>query len=407
MKENWEINWKDYYKTLQVDPAAEPEVVKAAFERLARKYHPDVNKDPSATQRMMDINEAYEILGDTEKRKRYYLVYLLQTNMNGNRENSPPPPPSSTSSSPPSASSAKSRAHNRAFNSVCQRCGKPKRVVFAHYNKNIGMGFSRQEQSIKGYFCAKCVRILFLQYFFTCLGLGWFGVVSFATNPFRLMFDAFQYVRSEIRLGGLGKTVIYSCLVGVVVFCSILVFTPKKVTNSSNGSLLSIVLTPHVQANLVVGYTQQFIATGTYSDGSTLDITPYVTWTSNNNAIAPIDSNGLVTCLAAGTTNITATKSGITSPTVSLTVVAATLTTSETPTSTGILTSISISPDSPPILAVGSTEQFIATGEYSDGTTNDITSTVIWDSDDPSVATISYNGLATGMSMDLSMLRHH
>jgi len=62
MRENWEINWKDYYKILQVHPLAEPEVVKAAFDRLARKYHPDINKDQTALARMKDLNEAFEII---------------------------------------------------------------------------------------------------------------------------------------------------------------------------------------------------------------------------------------------------------------------------------------------------------------------------------------------------------
>jgi len=69
--ENWEVRWKDYYKILQVDFAAEQEVVKGAFDRLAKKYHPDVNKDPHANERMKDINEAYEVLGNLEKRSRY------------------------------------------------------------------------------------------------------------------------------------------------------------------------------------------------------------------------------------------------------------------------------------------------------------------------------------------------
>ena len=64
MKENWETHWKDYYKILQVHPSAEQEVVKAARDRLAGKYHPDVNKEPIAHERMKDINEAYEVLGN-------------------------------------------------------------------------------------------------------------------------------------------------------------------------------------------------------------------------------------------------------------------------------------------------------------------------------------------------------
>lgn len=76
MKENWEIHWKDYYKILQIDPSAEPEVVKAAYDRLARKYHPDLNKDAMSIRRMKDLNEAFEILNHPEKRNRYHIVYL-------------------------------------------------------------------------------------------------------------------------------------------------------------------------------------------------------------------------------------------------------------------------------------------------------------------------------------------
>jgi len=61
----------DYYKILQVDPEAEPEVVTAAYRRLAAKYHPDVNKACDAEQRMRDLNQAYAVIGDPVKRSEY------------------------------------------------------------------------------------------------------------------------------------------------------------------------------------------------------------------------------------------------------------------------------------------------------------------------------------------------
>jgi curved DNA-binding protein CbpA len=61
----------DYYAILQVDPEAEPEVIEAAYRRLARKYHPDVNPAPDASQRMVELNAAYAVLGDPEKRAAY------------------------------------------------------------------------------------------------------------------------------------------------------------------------------------------------------------------------------------------------------------------------------------------------------------------------------------------------
>lgn len=62
---------EDLYAILQVHPAAEPEIVEAAYRRLARMYHPDVNKSPHAHAIMTRINRAYEILKDPPKRAQY------------------------------------------------------------------------------------------------------------------------------------------------------------------------------------------------------------------------------------------------------------------------------------------------------------------------------------------------
>ncbi len=65
----------DYYKILQVDPSAEAEIIEVVYKRLVRKYHPDVNKATDANQRMQEINLAYEVLSDPQKRAEYdYLM---------------------------------------------------------------------------------------------------------------------------------------------------------------------------------------------------------------------------------------------------------------------------------------------------------------------------------------------
>lgn len=61
----------DYYAILQVHPSAEPEVIEAAYRRLAAKYHPDVNPSPDATARMQQINEAHRVLSDATLRAAY------------------------------------------------------------------------------------------------------------------------------------------------------------------------------------------------------------------------------------------------------------------------------------------------------------------------------------------------
>lgn len=62
---------RDYYEVLGVSRAASAEEIKRAFRNLARRYHPDVNKAPDAEARFKEINEAYEILSDANKRKAY------------------------------------------------------------------------------------------------------------------------------------------------------------------------------------------------------------------------------------------------------------------------------------------------------------------------------------------------
>ncbi len=62
---------RDYYEVLGVSRTASAEEVKKAYRRLARQYHPDINKSPGAEERFKEINEAYEILSDEEKRRAY------------------------------------------------------------------------------------------------------------------------------------------------------------------------------------------------------------------------------------------------------------------------------------------------------------------------------------------------
>ncbi len=61
----------DYYTILQVDPRAEPEVIQAAYRRLAAKHHPDVDPSPEAMERMKLLNAAYEVLSDPLKRREH------------------------------------------------------------------------------------------------------------------------------------------------------------------------------------------------------------------------------------------------------------------------------------------------------------------------------------------------
>lgn len=158
-------------------------------------------------------------------------------------------------------------------------------------------------------------------------------------------------------------------------------------------TLSSIAVTPASPANLVVGLgiTPQFTATGTYSDGSKVNISAAVTWASSDTKVATISSGGFATGVAAGNTNITASLSGITGPAVALKVLT--------------LSSIAITPASPSNLVAGATQQFAATGTYSDGSTADISSQATWVSSSYR-ATVTSTGLANlraGGSTDITV----
>src|SRR4051794_13878894 len=69
------VEFKDYYKILGVDRKASEDEIRKAFRKLARQYHPDVAKNKAqAEEKFKEINEAYEVLSDKEKRSKYDLL---------------------------------------------------------------------------------------------------------------------------------------------------------------------------------------------------------------------------------------------------------------------------------------------------------------------------------------------
>ena len=162
-----------------------------------------------------------------------------------------------------------------------------------------------------------------------------------------------------------------------------------SVSNSAILTVTAAVLTGIVvnpsNPSLLVGNTQQFTATGTYSDSSTQDLTSAATWNSSNPSVASV-SAGLAAGWAVGTTTVSATFNSVSGSTA--------LTVTVTPP---VLQSISVTPANPSV-AIGQNQQFIATGQYSDGSTQDLSSSVSWGSSQPSLAGITTAGLASGLS---------
>jgi len=154
----------------------------------------------------------------------------------------------------------------------------------------------------------------------------------------------------------------------------------------------SVQITP-TQPILQKGVTQPFLATATYDDNTTGDVTQQATWSTGDASVLTVVASGatagLVTAQAAGTTSIKATL-GTISGTTSVTVTAPTLTT------------ITISPATATIV-VGGTSSFTAQGSYADGSTADLTDSVTWSSSDTTVLSLSNatgtRGQATALAL--------
>jgi trimeric autotransporter adhesin len=148
--------------------------------------------------------------------------------------------------------------------------------------------------------------------------------------------------------------------------------TPLTVTAAT---LVSIQVTAPAPS-LALGTTENLTASGTFSDHSTQNLSAQVSWLSSNTTAATISSTGRVGTVTVGGTQISASLNGTTSAPVALNVTNATLTTITV--TAGALT-----------LLPGQTEPFIATGTYSDNSTQNLTSSVSWSSNTPAVGTIS------------------
>jgi hypothetical protein len=151
--------------------------------------------------------------------------------------------------------------------------------------------------------------------------------------------------------------------------------------------LVSIAVTPS-NPTVPKGETQQLTATGTFSDGSTQNLTSAVTWAVSSSGVAAVNSTGLLNAQAMGTTTVTAVTGSI-NGTDAVTV------------GSPVVVSIAVSPANPSV-ALGFTQQFKATGTYSDGSTGDVTATATWTTALSTVATINASGLAASLKVGTS-----
>lgn len=156
-------------------------------------------------------------------------------------------------------------------------------------------------------------------------------------------------------------------------------------SSSTSATLVSLAITP-ANATMAQGTDEQFTATGTFSDRTTQDLSSSVIWGSSASSVATVSnaagSNGRVTSLTSGSTTITAVSGGI-SASSPLTV------------STATLLSVTVTPAAGSV-PLATSQQFSATGRFSDNSTQDLTASASWSSSFPSIATISNSGGSQG-----------
>jgi Bacterial Ig-like domain (group 2) len=136
--------------------------------------------------------------------------------------------------------------------------------------------------------------------------------------------------------------------------------------------------------SIVAGVMQQFKATGTFTGGSSQDLSSSVVWSSSSTTVATISSSGLATSVAQGQSTITATSGAINSST-QLTVTAPEL------------VSVAVTPANG-VVILGGTLQLTATGTFSDGSQQNLTSAATWTSETSTVATVNTSGLVSGVA---------
>jgi uncharacterized protein YjdB len=210
---------------------------------------------------------------------------------------------------------------------------------------------------------------------------------SFSDGSSKDLTSSVQWSSSDTTVAGVNSSGLASgAAVGVVTIKAVsgsFQATALLTVTNAGTNLNSITVSPS-GATIPVNTSQQFSATGNFSDGSSKDLTSLVSWSSTVTSVATIDANGNASGVASGTTTISATLGSISGST--------TLTVSAPTISSIVVTPVGLT------LAIGITQQFTATAIFTDGSSQDLTSGVTWTSSQPSVASMDNSGLATTIS---------
>jgi uncharacterized protein YjdB len=189
---------------------------------------------------------------------------------------------------------------------------------------------------------------------------------------------------ASLSATGLLKAVAQGSVQVSAVFQSV---TGNAAVTVTPPALVSIAVTPN-QSDVPIGRTEQLAATGTYTDGSTADITALASWNTNPSVFATISAAGVVSGVAVGNVQVSASYQGRVG---------------QAAVTVPNLIFITVSPN-PSSLPKGTTEQLTATGLYSDGSKFDLTQLAQWGTSPTNTAAINGTGTLTGMAVGTAQI---
>ncbi|MEN6482569.1 MAG: J domain-containing protein [Anaerolineaceae bacterium] len=177
---------KNYYKILELEPNATQEEIESQYHFLLHAWHPDkfpnIDQKVKAEEKIKEINEAYNIVGNVNRRLIYDEEFY---------SSSIPTAKENISKKPPSDSPKENIKNGNGF---CESCGMPAETKYVAFFQNIGMIILRRVYSIKGNLCKNCIEYYFWTFTGKTMLLGWWGFISFFTTPLILLNNLIRYI---------------------------------------------------------------------------------------------------------------------------------------------------------------------------------------------------------------------
>ena len=181
---------KNYYQILEIEPTATQEQLKSQYHFLVHAWHPDKFPNPEqkakAEDRLREINDAFSVIGDPVKRKRYD-NWLYPTPVH-------PPQQTHTWSTQKPQSPSSTTVNTK---DVCQSCGLSCDTKYVEFYENLGLVILRYHRSATGNFCKSCIDYYFWTFTGRTMLLGWWGVISLILTPFILLNNLLRFVFSR------------------------------------------------------------------------------------------------------------------------------------------------------------------------------------------------------------------